>query len=87
VGEFRVKCYVSVEVYYTSAGQLIPLSVEWEDGRVFHIDRAEEPEPAVSRTGSCGERYACSIHGVKTFLYYEDPAWFVEKKTGRKSGQ
>ena len=44
MGEFRVKCYVSVEVYYTDDGRLIPLSVEWEDGRVFRIDRAEEPE-------------------------------------------
>ena len=56
MGEFRVKCYVSVEVYYTDDGRLIPLSVEWEDGRVFRIDRAEEPELAVSESGSCGER-------------------------------
>ena len=80
MGEFRVKCYVSVEVYYTDDGRLIPLSVEWEDVRVFRIDRAEEPELAVSESGSCGERYRCRIGSSVTYLYYEDPAWFVEKK-------
>ena len=80
MGEFRVKCYVSVEVYYTDDGRLIPLSVEWEDGRVFRIDRAGAADLAGSESGAGGGRYRRQIGASVTYLYYEDPAWFVEKK-------
>ena len=33
------KTYVSVTVHFTAQGRMIPSSIEWEDGRVYEIDK------------------------------------------------
>lgn len=76
----RVKQYVAVEVYYGPDGTLKPCAVEWEDGRIFHIDAVSRPVRTYARCGSAGLRYLCRIGQTQTYLFYEDPAWFVEKK-------
>lgn len=75
----RVKCYVAVELYYTEEGEVIPLKIEWEDGRIFTVDAFSKPYPAASKTGAQGLLYPVRIGKTKTRLFYEDPAWFVEK--------
>ena len=37
--ENKIKTYVSVEVLFDEAGQMLPRAVQWEDGRVFAIDK------------------------------------------------
>ena len=46
--ENKVKTYVSVEVLFDEAGQMIPRAVQWEDGRVFTIDKVLDVRPAAS---------------------------------------
>lgn len=60
-------------------GNITPISVVWEDGRGFKIDRVLDVRRAASlKAGGIGVRYLCRISGRETFLYYEDPRWFVE---------
>ena len=75
-----VKTYVSVEVFFDEAGGITPRSIQWEDGRVFFIDKILDVRPAASlKAGGQGMRYTCRIQGKETYLFYENPRWFVER--------
>lgn len=77
----KIKTYVSVEVLFDETGQMMPRSVQWEDGRIFDIDRILDVRPAASlKAGGQGMRYTCRIRGRETYLFYENPRWFVERK-------
>lgn len=55
------------------------------DGRAFRIDRVLEVRRAASlKAGGVGWRYKCRIQGRERYLFYEDPAWFVETDRGTK---
>ncbi len=76
------KVFVGVTAHYDKEGMLRPLSIEWEDGRVFEIDRILDVCRAASlKAGGQGIRYTCQIGGQIRYLFYEGPAWFVEGKT------
>ena len=75
------KVFVSVTVKYNEAGQARPLSIEWEDGRVYEVDRVLDIRRAASlKVGGCGMRYTCRILGKETYLFEEENRWFVEAK-------
>lgn len=75
------KVYVGVTVFFDSEGNLTPLSVLWEDGRVFVVDRVLERRRAASlKAGGAGIRYTCRIQGKETYLFLEENRWFVEGK-------
>ncbi|MDO5044756.1 MAG: hypothetical protein Q4E22_05640 [Coriobacteriia bacterium] len=77
----RYKRYVEVIVRFTAEGHMFPKEVIWEDGRHFVIDRIIEARRAASlKVGGTGMRYLCQIGAHRTYLYFEDPAWFVEQK-------
>ena len=77
-----IKKYVTVIVKFKEDGQIIPLQVLWEDGRVFEIDRILDMRPGVSlKVGGQGIRYVCRIRNKEVCLYYEEPRWFVESRT------
>ncbi len=79
--ENKIKTYVSVEVLFDEAGQMMPRAVQWEDGRVFAIDKVLDVRPAASlKAGGQGMRYTCRIRGKETYLFYENPRWFVERR-------
>lgn len=79
--ERRQKRYVEVVSRTTTDGKVMPLSITWDDGRVFEVDRVTDVRRAASlKVGGSGTRYICEIMGVRTFLYFEDPLWFVEEK-------
>ncbi len=87
-----MKQYVAVESLTDEAGQVRPTCVRWEDGRRFEIQAVLDVRRAASlKAGGTGLRYLCQIGGRTTFLYYEDPKWFVdalgadEKKTAAAS--
>ena len=62
-------------------GMTVPLSVTWEDGRVYEIDRVLDARQASSlKVGGNGMRYLVRIGHAETFLYFENPRWFVEEK-------
>lgn len=75
------KVFVGVTVKYNKAGQARPLSIEWEDGRVYEVDRVLDIRRAASlKVGGCGMRYTCRILGKETYLFEEENRWFVEAK-------
>lgn len=75
------KVYVEVVARFDRDGRLMPLSVTWEDGSTFEIDRIlDTRRTASTKAGGVGMRYLCRIQGHETFLYYEGPCWFVEGK-------
>ena len=80
----KVKVYVEVLVRYTAEGQVIPLSILWEDGHRYQIDQVKSVERCASRkAGGCGLMYTCIVQGKETHLYYEDDStgrWFLERK-------
>ncbi len=73
------KVYVEVTATFTPEGRVMPETVRWEDGTVYHIDRVLDIRPAASRkVGGCGLRYTCRIRGQQAYLYLEEDRWFVE---------
>ena len=77
----RRKRYVEVVTRCDTEGGITPLSITWDDGRVFEITRILEVRQAASlRVGGRGTRYLCRVGATDSYLYFEDPAWFVEEK-------
>ena len=62
-------------------GCITPVSITWEDGRTFPIDRVLDRRQAASlKVGGTGMRYLVRIGQTTTYLFHEDPRWFVEEK-------
>lgn len=75
------KVFVGVKITVDIEGKVTPLSITWEDGRVFEIDQVTEIRRAASMSaGGVGIRYTCMINGKPKHLYFEDPRWFMEGK-------
>lgn len=75
------KVYVKVLAEFDREGNITPQSIEWEDGHVYHVDRVLDVRPAASlKAGGTGIRYTVRIGRSQTMLFFEDPAWFVERK-------
>ena len=75
------KRYVGVIADTTADGTIRPLSVLWEDGRRFDVDRVLDARQAVSaRTGDPGIRFTVQVGPRVTYLWYENPRWFVEPR-------
>ena len=59
---------------------MLPRAVQWEDGRVFAIDKVLDVRPAASlKAGGQGMRYTCRIRG-KNLPVLRNPRWFVERR-------
>ena len=75
------KKYVEVTAKFDVDGTVFPLEIQWEDGAKFEIDRILDVRRAASlKAGGTGIRYTCRILGKQTYLFFEDPAWFVERR-------
>ena len=75
------KVYVEVTAKFDTEGNITPLSVTWEDGTVYTIDKVVDKRRATSlKAGGIGMRYTCRILGQESYLFYEEPRWFVEAK-------
>lgn len=75
------KVYVEVTAKFDVDGNITPLSVTWEDGTVYTIDKVVDKRRAASlKAGGIGMRYTCRILGQESYLFYEEPKWFVEAK-------
>lgn len=77
----RIKRYVAVVAHHDADGRVMPRSIEWDDGRRFDIDAVLDVRRAASlKTGGDGMRYTIRIGTSITYLFFEDPRWFVEEK-------
>lgn len=73
------KKYVEVCAVFKPDGRMILILLWWDDRRKYTIDRVLDVRRAASlKAGGVGLRYTCRILGRERYLYYEDPAWFVE---------
>lgn len=78
--EGRRKRYVEVVARFREDGSVRPLSIAWDDGRVFSVDRVVDVRQAASlKVGGVGVRFIVRIGGRTTCVFYENPRWFVEE--------
>ena len=60
-------------------GKIIPLTILWENGKTFNIDKVlDVRKKASTKGGGKGLRYTCKILGQERFLWLDDNIWFVE---------
>jgi hypothetical protein len=72
------KTFVEVIVKYKSDGKLYPLTILWEDGRKFDIDKIIDIRKATSiKNGGKGIRYTCSIQNKQIYLFLDEDRWFI----------
>ena len=77
----RRKRYVAVEATFDEQGRVLPTAICWDDGRRFVVDEVRDVRRAASlKTGGDGMRYTVRIGTAITYLFYEDPRWFVEER-------
>ena len=77
----REKRYVKVASVTDEDGRVLPTAIEWEDGRVYEIDQVLDARHAASlKVGGTGMRYLIRIGRATTYLFHEDPRWYVEAK-------
>lgn len=75
-----MKQFVSVEAKFDTDGNLLPLSIIWDDGRKFEIDRVTDVRYSASlKSGGAGLRYTCRIGNHLRYLFLDDRRWFIEK--------
>ena len=75
------KVFVEVVVRFDTEGKMTPISIKWEDGCVYEVDQVLDVRQAASlKAGGQGIRFTCRIGWRSTYLFYENPRWFVEAK-------
>jgi hypothetical protein len=73
------KVFVQVVAEHNVEGQIKPLSITWDDGRVFEVDRLLDVRMAASlKAGGQGTRYTCRIRGMQVYLFHDEGKWFIE---------
>ncbi|AIF51342.1 hypothetical protein [Pelosinus sp. UFO1] len=75
------KVFVQVTAEHDVNGKIRPLTIKWEDGRIFEIDRLLDVRQAASlKGGGIGMRYTCRIYNKQVYLFSNEGKWFVERK-------
>lgn len=73
------KKYVDIMAVFYADGQMKPITIIWEDGRKFEIDRILDIRRAASlKAGGSGIRYICMVSGKQVTLFLEENRWFIE---------
>ena len=67
---------VGVLVQFGAAADVHPVSITWEDGRVFPVEAVIDVRPA--RNSPMRFRYTVRIHGQDTYLYRNGDRWYME---------
>ena len=75
-----MKIPLKVNADFDLNGKIMPRFIEWEDGRVFAVDRVLDVRRAASlKAGGTGLRYICRICGRTVALFNDENKWFMEK--------
>lgn len=75
------KVFVRVLAETDEEGNICPLSVTWEDGRSYAIDKVTDIRRAYAKNvGGTAVRYRVRIEGKETYMFLENGKWFVESK-------
>lgn len=74
----RVDVGVTLKV---SEGNVRPLTITFENGKTYTIDRLKERKRATAtKVGGTGIRYTVVIQNRETYLFEAEGKWFVEAK-------
>lgn len=86
----NAKVYVDVLASFNTEGKISPLSLKWEDGTIYMIDKVKDVRSASAmKAGGQGDRYTIIVMGKEKHLFFERNAstsggnigrWFVERK-------
>lgn len=61
------------------SGKIVPLSIVWDNDKVYEIDKVLDiRKKASTKGGGAGLRYTCRIKGQERFLWLDNYIWFVE---------
>lgn len=75
------KVYIKVLSETDEEGNIRPISVTWEDGRTYSIDKVIDIRRAYAeKTGGTAIRYTVRITGKQTYIFSENGRWFAEGK-------
>ena len=75
------KVYVKVISETDECGNIKPITIVWENGKKYNIDKVVDVRRAyASKVGGTGIRYSIMVCGKQTYLYNDDGKWFVEGK-------
>jgi hypothetical protein len=75
------KVFVEVTARHDIHGNVRPLTIKWEDGRIFEVDRLLDVRQAPAlKAGGVGVRYTCRIRNKQVYLFDDEGKWFVERK-------
>ena len=70
---------ITVIAKMRDTGKVIPLSIVWEDGRLFEIERILDIRKAAStKGGGKGLRYMVRIKNQERYLWLDEHLWFIE---------
>lgn len=76
-----IKVFVEVTARHDIHGNVRPLTIKWEDGRIFEVDRLLDVRQAPAlKAGGVGIRYTCRIRNKQVYLFDDEGKWFVERK-------
>ena len=74
-----MKQYISVTATFDKDGNILPLYINWDDGRRFTIDRVTDVRYAASlKAGGAGIRYTCRIKAHEKYIFLDENRWFIE---------
>jgi len=75
------KVFVEITAKHDVHGNIRPLTIKWEEGRIFEVDRLLDVRQAASiKGGGMGIRYTCRICNKQVYLFNDEGKWFVERK-------
>lgn len=71
--------YIQVVAKFLENGEIIPLSLFWENGKEYIIDKViSKKNLASTKGGGVGIRYEVKIKSQTKFLFLHEYTWFVE---------
>ena len=71
--------YIQVVAKFLENGEVIPLSLFWENGKEYIIDKViSKKNLASTKGGGVGIRYEVKIKSQIKFLFLHEYRWFVE---------
>lgn len=69
---------IKVKAFMNPNGEIVPLSVIWDDGREFEIDRILDVRKAPSKSGGFAIRYEVRISMQVRYLFLDEYVWFID---------
>lgn len=76
---FFLRKNVTVLARMLVSGNIVPLEIVWDDGRIFKIDKIlDKRKTASTKGGGAGIRYTIRIGDKEKYLFLDEYIWFVE---------